>query len=180
MPLILNKALNLTEGEIRQAMALTKSNAEASRYIGCDISTYKRYALRYRDEESGKTLWELHKNQSGRGTSRARRANQRYASYLVPRITIEELLSGERRPAEPLAMLERLFYEMAIKKECYRCGCKEVRQRDGKPPLLFIWRDGDRQNFKRNNIDVICYNCYFLTISDIYKVKKLLIKGYRL
>ena len=58
-------ALNLSESEIRYAIENTKSNSEAARFLKVSFTTYKKYAKQYTDTKSGKTLWELHKNQSG-------------------------------------------------------------------------------------------------------------------
>ena len=60
-------ALNLSESEIRYAMENSKSNSEAARFLKVSFTTYKKYAKQYTDSKSGKTLWELHKNQAGKG-----------------------------------------------------------------------------------------------------------------
>ena len=56
-------ALNISETEIRYAMENTKSNAAAARFLKVSFTTYKKYARMYTDSKSGKTLYELHKNQ---------------------------------------------------------------------------------------------------------------------
>ena len=61
------QSLNFTETDIRYAMDNTKSNSEAARFLKVSFTTYKKYAKQYTDSETGKTLWELHKNQSGKG-----------------------------------------------------------------------------------------------------------------
>ena len=60
-------ALNLPESDIRYAIENTKSNSEAARFLKVSFTTYKKYAKLYTDSTTGKTLWELHKNQAGKG-----------------------------------------------------------------------------------------------------------------
>ena len=50
----------LTREDILRAMRVTKSNNQAARYLGVHIGTYSKYARLYIDEESGKSLYELH------------------------------------------------------------------------------------------------------------------------
>ena len=61
------QALNFSENEIRYAIENTKSNSEAARFMKVSFTTYKKYAKMYTDSATGKTLWELHKNQPGKG-----------------------------------------------------------------------------------------------------------------
>ncbi len=56
----------LLKSDIERAMAMTKSNRAASRYLHCSYIHYKRYAKNYTDE-NGITLFDKHKNQSGKG-----------------------------------------------------------------------------------------------------------------
>ena len=58
---------DLTENVIRNAMKHTQSNFQAARYLNITIETYRKYAKLYVDLETGKNLYELHKNNSGKG-----------------------------------------------------------------------------------------------------------------
>ena len=51
----------------RAAMAKTKSVKAAARYLSCSYHHLKRYMKLYKDEETGLTLFETHKNQCGKG-----------------------------------------------------------------------------------------------------------------
>lgn len=51
--------LDLTEEQIREAMAISNSNKEASEFLHVNYATYKKYASSYIDEETGMTLYEL-------------------------------------------------------------------------------------------------------------------------
>ena len=61
----------LLESDLLLAMSKTKSNAAAARWLGVGIDTYRKYAKRYICEETGKTLWEKHKNVAGKGIKKA-------------------------------------------------------------------------------------------------------------
>ena len=63
--------LNLTEAQIRYAMKNSKSNSSAARFLNVSFSTYQKYAKMHIDEETGKSLYELHKNQKGKGVKKA-------------------------------------------------------------------------------------------------------------
>ena len=70
-------AMNIAETEIRYAMEHTKSNSEAARFLKVSFNTYKKYSKMYIDRETGKTLFELHKNPYGVGISKInQRANK--------------------------------------------------------------------------------------------------------
>ena len=57
----------LTKEQILAAMARTKSNKAAARYLHVSYPHYRKYAKTFTDSETGKTLFDLHLNQSGRG-----------------------------------------------------------------------------------------------------------------
>ena len=57
----------ITREQLLAAMKMTKSNMACARYLGISYMHYSRYAKSYIDEETGKTLFDLHKNQSGKG-----------------------------------------------------------------------------------------------------------------
>ena len=53
----------LKKEDIQRAMKMTRSNRAAARYLHVSFTHYKKYAKTYKDEESGSSLFELHKNQ---------------------------------------------------------------------------------------------------------------------
>ena len=62
---------NITESELRYAMENTKSCSEAARFLNVSYDTLKKYAKMYVDSVSGKTLFQLHKNQRGKGITKS-------------------------------------------------------------------------------------------------------------
>ena len=55
------KGYQLMESQIRYAMDNTTSNAEAAKWLRVSFATWKKYAKMYIDEATGKTLYDLHK-----------------------------------------------------------------------------------------------------------------------
>jgi hypothetical protein len=60
-----------------------------------------------------------------------------------------------------------------MKEECYSCGFNEHRLLDYKMPLLMHFKDGNKQHYRLDNLEMLCYNCYFLQIGDIFSDKQL-------
>ena len=61
------KAKHLGKEMVLAAMAKTRSNRSAARYLNVSYQHYKKWAKFYKDDATGKTLFELHFNQSGKG-----------------------------------------------------------------------------------------------------------------
>jgi hypothetical protein len=38
--------------------------------------------------------------------------------------------------------------------------------------LLLNFKDSDKNNFKLDNLELVCYNCYFLYIGDVFDMKQ--------
>lgn len=55
---------------------------------------------------------------------------------------------------------------------CQLCGFSEVRITDYKSPQLLEFIDGDKHNWKLDNLRVLCYNCYYLNVHDIWGKSK--------
>lgn len=172
MPLWYNKRLNLQEGEIRKAMKNSNSNAEAARVMGVHINTYRKYASMYVDEESGKTLYELHKNKSGKGITRT-------SSTTFKKTDIFEILEGKHPTYSSAKLKSRLLKEGLFPEECCKCGFDERRISDYCVPLIMVHKDGDRTNHLEENIEFVCYNCYFLMYDDVFdRGKAIRFRGY--
>jgi len=154
------KAYNITEKEIRYAMANSVSNSEASRFLGINLSAYRKYARTYFDYESGKDLYELHKNASGKGLNKN-------TSHLKKKYQEEfdKLVTGQKprnKTFNKKLYFSKLVTAGYIPEKCFQCGFDEKRIFDEKTPLILDFKDGDKFNLKLENIEVLCYNCYFL------------------
>jgi hypothetical protein len=148
-------ALNISETELRYAIENTKSNAEAARFLKVSFTTYKKYAKLYTDRDSGKTLFELHKNQAGTGI---RKDICTAASGPYP---IDEILEGKFPNYPAWKVRNRLFALGVFEEKCNSCGYAERRVTDDTVPLLMDHADGDETNYRLENIQMLCLNCYY-------------------
>lgn len=163
------KAKPLSKEQISEAHARTKSNRAAARYLGVSWIHYKRYAKLYKDED-GKTLFEKHLNPTGKGIPKF--LPKKHHNRAVG--NIHDVLEG-RIPIEhftPQKIREKLITEGLLLEECSRCKMHERRVIDYKVPLIMNFKDGNKKNWKLINLELLCYNCYFLTIGDIFTEKQ--------
>ncbi len=151
---------------ILRAMKHTKSNMAAARFLGCSYPHYKQYAKLYKNEE-GKTLFEAHLNRQGKGISK----HLYKKKDLTP---INDILEGRVDVSNysPKELKGRLIHESLIAEECNSCGFNERRVVDYKVPLILNFIDGNQKNWKLENLELLCYNCYFLYIGDVFNEKQ--------
>jgi len=96
----------LSEAVIRNAMKATQSNFQAARYLNMTIDTYRKYAKLYIDKETGKTLYDLHKNNTGKGIKKISWKNEISVQKL------EEILGRDNyRAVDAQQLKNRLVYE---------------------------------------------------------------------
>lgn len=162
MPLGKNKSYNLTEGDVRYAMKNSRSNREASRFLNISYPTYKKYASIYYDDETGKSLFELHKNKAGIGIPR--RTPSKYSG----KAGLQDILEGKYPEYSGRNLKNRLIQEGYRAEECEYCSFNERRITDYTVPLILVWLDGDKSNHMNDNLVLICYNCFYLTHNDVF------------
>lgn len=160
-----------SEQQIRGFMAKTRSNAAAARFAGVTPKIYKKYASLYKDEKSGKNLWDLHSESKAR-------VKKFYAKGIGGvrisggRDHLQKILNGEVIHIERYdvnvfkrALISNLFFE----EKCNRCGYNEKRIYDLTVPLLMHFKNGSKKCWIYENIEFVCHNCYYLYIDDVYK-----------
>tara|TARA_R100001509_G_scaffold158784_1_gene124422 strand:+ start:496 stop:1116 length:621 start_codon:yes stop_codon:yes gene_type:complete len=153
------KAKPLSKEQIVAAQAKTKSNMSAARYLHVSYQHYKRYAKLY-------GLFESHKNQSGKGIPKFLKGSGKEPALL-------DIIEGRVSAAHfsPAKIKYRLIEEGYLSEECSMCSFKERRVLDYKMPLLLHFKDNNKSNYSRENIELLCYNHYFLTVGDIFTDK---------
>lgn len=160
---------SLSENVIRNAMKHTQSNFQAARYLNMTIDTYRKYAKLYIDQETGKTLYELHKNDSGKGIKKISWRNE------ISIEKINQIMTSESyRAINPQKLKNRLIYEGILRMECYHCHHHEKRVVDYKQPLILNFIDGNKNNWKVDNLRMLCYNCYYLFVGNLFSEKQIL------
>ena len=148
-------SLDLPETDIRYAMANTKSNAEASRFLKVSFTTYKKYAKLYIDRETDKTLYDMHTNQAGVGIAKDT------VKATAGAYSIDTILEGQH-PNYPTWKIRNRLLALGIMKECCdSCGYEERRITDDTVPLLLDHIDGDETNHCIENLQMLCLNCYY-------------------
>lgn len=153
------------------AMDKTKSVKAAARYLNCSYHHLKRYMKLYVDEETGKTLFDKHKNQQGKGIPKFLRSSGKEPALL-------DIIEGKINPASfsPDKLKYRLTTEGYLEECCGNCGFTEHRVTDHKVPLILHFKDKNKLNYNLTNIEFLCYNCYFLFIGEVFSerdIKKL-------
>jgi hypothetical protein len=151
----------LFKEDILRAIRHTKSNRAAARYLGCSYQHYKPYAKLFNDEETGQNLFDLHKNQCGKGIPKFLPNRRREPNV---KLIFEEGVGYESFTTAKIKT--RGIAEGFLRDECYICGCNERRVTDYKTPTLLNFKDGSKSNYILDNLEILCYNCYFLYVAD--------------
>ena len=161
----------LSKEVIINAMDKTKSVRGAARYLNCSYQHLKKWMKLYKDEVSGKTLFELHKNQSGKGVPKF----LSHAPFGRKEPAILDIINGVLDPSNfnPEKIKYRMIEGGYLKEECYCCGFNERRVLDYKIPLLMHFKNGNKQNYTLENVEMLCYNCYYLSVGDLYTGKQI-------
>jgi hypothetical protein len=157
----------LLKSDIERAMAMTKSNRAAARYLHVSYIHYKKYAKNYTDEE-GILLFDKHKNQSGKGISK-------FLSNKGKEPALMDVIEG-RVPIDsytPEKLKNRLIQESYLQECCSKCGFAERRVLDYKVPLILNFKDGNKKNWTLDNLELMCYNHYFLYVGNIFTDKQI-------
>ena len=157
-----------TKNEVLTAMAKTRSIKAASRYLGCSYQHLKPIMKMYIDEATGKSLFELHKNQQGKGVPKHTKTKKHEPALI-------DILEGRIDASlfDPNKLKQRLIMEGIISEKCAICGIEERRILDHKVPLLLHFKDGNKKNFSITNIHFLCYNHFFLMVGDVFNNKDL-------
>ena len=156
----------LTKEQIQLAMRMTKSNKAAARYLNVSYIHYKGWAKQYVEFEGGRSLFEIHKNQSGKGIPKfwANHPDKK-SQWDVLDIIEGRIASVHFRPED---IKKKMLDEGYLKEECATCGFHDRRLTDYKMPLILDFKDNNPNHYNLGNIRFLCYNCYFLFQGDIF------------
>lgn len=158
----------LTKQDIIRAQNATRSNRAAARYLNCSYQHYKRYAKMYIDESTGINYFEKHLNPSGKGIPKFLPMSGKEPALL-------DLLEGRisRKSYTVEKLKTRLLNEVLLKAECYKCGFHEKRVSDLKQPLLLNFKDKNKNNWRLENLEILCYNCFYLYVDEVFTTKQI-------
>jgi len=164
------KAKHLSKDQVVSAMNKTKSVRAAARYLNVSYIHMKKWMKFYKNED-GITLFESHKNQSGKGIPKflSNNGTRKKDPALL------DVIEGRIDPAHfnPQKIKYRLIEEGYLKEECCNCGFQERRVSDYKIPLILHFKDKNKQHYRLENMEMLCYNCYFLMVGDVFNNKQI-------
>ena len=146
----------LSKDQIKAAQAKTQSNMAAARYLHVSYQHYKRYAKMY-------NLFDSHKNQAGKGIPKFIKGTSKFPAII-------DIIEGrvEASSFDPNKIKYVLIEQGYLQEECAVCKFKERRVLDYKVPLLLHFKDKNSNNYSLDNIQLLCYNHYFLQVGDIF------------
>lgn len=148
----------LLQSQIEQAMKVTRSNRAAAEYLRVSYPLYRRFAKQYRNAE-GKTLFEAHYNQSGTGMNKV--------SASQKRSKLDDILLGKHPHYSREKLLRRLIVNNYFPEQCCSCGFSQRRPTDLRTPLVLNNINGVRTDYRLENIEILCYNCYFVNVGNL-------------
>ena len=161
------KAKPLSKVAIQGAMNKTKSNRASARYLGVSYIHYKKWAKNY-DSETHENLFEQHKNQCGKGIPKFLNNGKKIPAVMD---IIEGRIDSSHFDAAKIK--DKLIAEGLLEECCTHCSFKERRVLDYKVPLIMHFKDGSKKNYKLDNVELLCYNCYFLQVGNIFNNKQI-------
>jgi hypothetical protein len=164
------KAKHLSKDQVMMAMNKTKSVRAAARYLNVSYQHLKKWMKLYKDE-NGNTLFESHKNQSGKGIPKFLSSTP----FGKKDPAILDIIEGRIDPAHfnPQKIKYRMIQEGYLKEECSNCGFNERRVSDYRIPLILHFKDKNKQHYRLENLEMLCYNCYYLMVGDVFDNKQI-------
>lgn len=167
----MSKPKPLTKEQIQLAMRHTLSNKAAARYLNVSYIHYKMWAKRYHEFEGGRSLFEVHKNQAGKGIPKFFSGTaSKQSQWNVLDIIEGRIASTHFKPED---IKKKMIEGGYLKEECAMCGFHERRVSDYKIPLILNFKDNNPNHYNLGNIRFLCYNCYFLNIGEIFNQQDL-------
>lgn len=163
-------SLNLTEKQIRYAIEMTSSNLQAAAFLNLSYTSWRKYAKMYLDPITGKTLFELHKGTYAIKTKvrkeKGIKLQDRRSYDAGYKQRLDDILEGKYPWYQPRKLRKRLFLSNKVPLICASCGWSEGRIGDGNVPLLLNFKDGNWRNKLLQNIELLCFNCYFIRVGS--------------
>jgi len=160
------KPKHITKEDCLRAMKQTRSIMAAARYLNCSYQHLKPFMKAYKDEETGLSLFDLHKNQCGKGIPKF----MSNTPFGRKHPAIEEVVNGNADASSftPDKLKFKMVEAGYMIEQCYWCGFDEKREADGKIPLIMFFKDGNKHNYRDGNCQLSCYNCYFLRLGNVF------------
>ena len=137
----------IPKSRIEWAIRSTLSIRAAAKHLGVAYNTFKKYAKMY-------DLFEQNKNPTGLGISTIK--DTKYG------VKIQDLFDGKHPNYPHWKLQERIVRDGYIEQCCSNCGYDDYREIDMRGPYIINFLDGDGTNHDIDNIQLLCYNCFFI------------------
>lgn len=151
----------LLQSQIEHAMRVTRSNRAAAEYLRVTYRFYRRFAMLYKNSE-GVSLFEAHKNQSGSGIAKGSKGHNM-------RHKLDEIVAGKHPTYPREKLIRRLVANGYLVEKCNMCGFSTKRPTDFRTPLLLHHINGNKTDHRLDNLEILCYNCYYVHVGDLPK-----------
>jgi hypothetical protein len=139
----------LLKSQILDAQSKSKSARGCARYLKVSYPTYKKWAKYH-------GVFENLINESGKGIPKK----------VSPRPhLLEPYITGQKAHPIPRTYMKMLIKHGAKEDMCESCGYSE-RRIDGKQPFLLNYKDGNKHNSHIDNVEILCYNCYYVNVGN--------------
>ena len=148
----------LLQSQKEQAMKVSTSNAAAAEYLRVSYPLYRRFAKQYKTSE-GVPLFDAHRNQPGSGMNKISPSQRRSK--------LDDILLGKHPHYPREKLLTRLIVNNYFPEQCCNCGFSQKRPTDLKTPLVLNTINGKRTDYRLENIEILCYNCYFVNVGNL-------------
>ena len=138
----------LLKSEIEEAKTHSDFAAGQARWLGVAFSTFKKYAQ----------LYGIYTPQPTCKGMKYKKTDPTRGKY--PLVKILEGEFNNNPSVTNASVRKKLITSNTLPTVCNICGYNKVRF-DGKIALLLDHMDGNQKNFKRDNLQLLCYNCTF-------------------
>lgn len=135
----------LLKSEIEEAKKTSPFAAQQARNMGVAISTFKKYATLY-------GIYEPKPNEKGK---------RNMFDPSRGKYPVKDILEGRCPTVSDWTAKDKLIRGGMLPAKCNICGYDKRRVPDKKICLLLDHKDGDRKNFKLENLQLLCLNCTF-------------------
>lgn len=166
MALWFRPGYHLTEAEIRYAMDNSTSAHDAARFLHITSGTFRKYAEMYAVDDP---------NNPGQKISlykwflKQRKKRKYYGNRL--RIPMDEVFENKHPSYSVKKIKQRLIEDGIFEEKCQICGFNEQRMTDLSVGIVLVFKDGDRKNHSKENMEFVCWNCYYLYYGDVREMR---------
>ena len=83
------------------------------------------------------------------------------------RSQLDDILLGKHPTYSREKLLRRLLVNNYFPEQCCNCGFCQKRPSDLRTPLVLNTINGNKTDYRLENLEVLCYNCYFINVGNL-------------